>query len=156
MPFAPLRLHLESAINHLGDLDKQLIFIQKLDFSELGLKNALNPKLEQLETDVTASDDPVLQAEATDEQTRAFAFIEETILNKVAKDHFVDFKNYIAIPRLTSAGLIDEGSQLATELDSVGSRGLKIARELTALEVFQRWQKHAVVEKNIGVYQKAK
>jgi hypothetical protein len=156
VPFAPLKLHLESAINHLGDLDKQLIFIQKLDFSELGLKNALYSILEHVELDDAASKDPVLQSAATDDETRAFAFIKEIILNKVACDGFVDYKNYIAIPRQTSNDNKDESSQHATELDSVGSRGLKIARQLSALEVFQNWQKHAVVEKNIGVYQKAK
>jgi hypothetical protein len=173
IPFSPLSLHLESAIKHLNDTADYSIFIEKLDFSDIGLKNALkiNEAAELNKTDNLAGlqyeDDASEKSSSQDtkvsdaltsslkvsseDATAAHKYIERNIVERISAPAFIDYKTYIGIPR--------KGPQLkanTTVCDSANSRGLKVNRQFDAVELFQIWQTQSVVESNISVYTKAK
>jgi hypothetical protein len=173
IPFSPLNLHLESAIKHLHDTADYSIFIEKLDFSDVGLKNALKTnetaelnKTENLagvryENDVSEksfSEDTKVSDALTSSLkvsleggSAAHKYIERNIVELISAPAFIDYKTYIGIPR--------KAPQLtanATVCDSANSRGLKVNRQFDAVELFQIWQTQSVVESNISVYTKAK
>lgn len=173
VPFSPLNLHLESAIKHLNDLDDYSIFVEKLHFSAVGLKNArkINMTSGASQTDVPSGvrDDNLtleqrLNESASDkndlskstmrsspeDDSEAHRYIERNIVERVSVKAFVDYKTYIGIPRNKS-----DMAAGATICDSANSRGLKIARQFHAVELFQSWQNQSAVESSINIYIKA-
>ena len=173
IPYSPLSLHLESAIKHLNDTADYAIFIEKLDFSDVGLKNAYKmneaaefSKTENLagvlsESDASkksSSEDTKISDVSTsalkisvENELEAHKYIERNIVERISAPVFIDYKTYIGIPR--------NAQQLtanATVCDSANSRGLKVNRPFDVVELFQIWQTQSVVESNISVYTKAK
>ena len=173
IPFSPLSLHLESAIKHLNDTGDYVIFIEKLDFSDLGLKNAskTNEAAEFSKTEnlagVLSESDASIKSPSEDtkisdlwtssvkisaeNEPEAHKYIERNIVERISAPAFIDYKTYIGIPR--------NAQQLtanATVCDSANSRGLKVNRHFEVVELFQIWQTQSVVESNISVYTKAK
>lgn len=174
LPFSPLNLHLESAIKHLNDAQNYSIFIEKLEFSELGLKNAKeknaaqNQLSETTETqslssiqehkfspELSASEDSnnVVLSDAKpslEAGTESHKYIEDKIRGLIPTSTFIDYKTYIAIPRNATQLRLN-----ATVCDSANSRGLKLDRQFSTVELLLNWQKQSLVESNINVYIKA-
>ncbi|MFT5713273.1 MAG: hypothetical protein ACI9DQ_001685 [Glaciecola sp.] len=173
IPFSPLCLHLESAIKHLNDIADYAIFIEKLAFSDIGLKNAFKTNeiaefsqtknlagvLSESDTskksfseDTKKSDVPTSSLKiSVENESEAHKYIEHNITERISAPAFIDYKTYIGIPR--------NAQQLtanATVCDSANSRGLKVSRQFEVVELFQIWQTQSVVESNISVYTKAK
>jgi hypothetical protein len=173
IPFSPLCLHLESAIKHLNDIADYAIFIEKLDFSDIGLKNAFRTNeiaefsqtknlagvLSESDTSKKSfSEDTKKNHVSTsslkisaENESEAHKYIEHNITERISAPAFIDYKTYIGIPR--------NAQQLtanATVCDSANSRGLKVNRQFEVVELFQIWQTQSVVESNISVYTKAK
>ncbi len=174
VPFSPLNLHLESALKHLNDTSDYSIFIEKLEFSDVGLKNADNnyaasetakaETLSDVQNDILASvassnEDATNKSDvkpssskvSLEDESEAHKYIERNIVERISAKTFIDYKTYIGIPRNAS-----QLSANATICDSANSRGLKINRQFEAIEVFQMWQKQSAVESNIDIYLKAK
>jgi hypothetical protein len=168
IPFSPLSLHLESAIKHLDDIADYSIFIEKLDFSDVGLKSALKMndtvEVENTEnlTDVQYEDHTSENSSNEDIKTRdclassakvsiedvseAHKYIQHNIVEHISAKVFIDYKTYIGVPRCATR-LTDN----ATVCDSANSRGLKINRQFEVVELFHVWQTRSVVESNINV-----
>jgi hypothetical protein len=168
IPFSPLSLHLESAIKHLDDIADYSIFIEKLDFSDVGLKSALKMndtvEVENTEnlTDVQYKGHTSENSSNEDIKTRdclassakvsiedvseAHKYIQHNIVEHISAKVFIDYKTYIGVPRCATR-LTDN----ATVCDSANSRGLKINRQFEVVELFHVWQTRSVVESNINV-----
>lgn len=159
IPYSPLAIHIEWALKHLRDIHKYHIFIEKLLFSDIGLKNASSVLIDQssqkhrqnkgveMNTDIDESAD----AFVSETDSCSFNYIETNIVSKIKAPNFVDYKTYLAIPRNP---LLADVS--ATSLDSAGSRGLRVNRQFTAVELLLRWQGQRDVEKIMNVYMKAR
>ncbi|MBF7072352.1 DUF115 domain-containing protein [Glaciecola sp. MH2013] len=154
VPCAPCSLHVESALKHVQNTAKQFIFIEKLDFSEVGLK----PAYSEVNNKNVGENDGKEAATALRliPEPISAEFVNNQIISKLraicaASDFcFFDFKTYAAVPRDFNS---TEAS--ATVLDLAGSRGLRVNRPFTSIEFLLRWQKPALVEKNITQYMKA-
>jgi hypothetical protein len=169
IPFSPLNLHLESAIKHLNDANDYSIFIEKLEFSNFGLRNAsrgdtvsefekseVKPALqdEGVKTEYPSSDiSPVSTSSDKfpfENKSEAHRYIEQNIMERIYSPVFIDYNTYIGIPRN-----ILQASINATMCDSANSRGLNVNRQFNAVELLQTWQKQSVVDANINFYLKA-
>jgi hypothetical protein len=168
IPFSPLNLHLESAIKHLDDIADYSIFIEKLDFSDVGLKSAYKTsetaefgKTENLagvlnEGDISkksSSEDTQISDVSTSsqkislkEETEAHKYIERNIVELISAPVFIDYKTYIGVPRYAATPTAN-----ATVCDSANSRGLKVNRQFEVVELFHIWQTRSVVESNMSV-----
>jgi hypothetical protein len=154
-PCAPLALHLESALKHVHNAAKHFIFIEKLDFSESGSKPAYAEECSE-GADNELSDKKSSHSLNLSDSVVASEFVDKTVLSGLQSlstqqnFHFYDYKTYAAIPRAFC-----EPDESATLLDLAGSRGLKVNRPFTAVDFLLRWQKPALVEKNIIEFMKA-
>jgi hypothetical protein len=168
IPFSPLSLHLESAIKHLNDIADYSIFIEKLDFSDIGLKSAYktNEAAEFNQTEnlagvvnegdiskTSSSEDTQISDVSTPsqkisvkEETEAHKYIERNIVDLISAPVFIDYKTYIGVPRYAAKPAAN-----ATVCDSANSRGLKVNRQFEVVELFHIWQTQSVVESNMNV-----
>jgi hypothetical protein len=159
IPYSPLDIHIECALKHLRDIHKYHIFLEKLAFSDVGLKNAYSVLIEhrsqrhrqnrdaEMSTDIDESSDIIL----SETNPCSIDYIEKNIVAKVQGPSFIDYKTYLAIPRNSTLGHVS-----ATSLDSAGSRGLRVNRQFTAVELLLRWQGQRDVEKIMNIYMKAR
>ncbi|WP_412972735.1 6-hydroxymethylpterin diphosphokinase MptE-like protein [Glaciecola sp. MF2-115] len=164
IPYGPLHFHIDCALRHFWDMPKYRIFIEKHYFSELGAKNASKDCLAEHSSDEAQAKKVNAILDISD--TKAGEFIEAQVISGFDEDLFVNFKTYLALPRVQHAASekqqtheqeLDDKQKFdsATVLDQIGSRGLVVKRQFEASEVFRVWAKMRAVQKCIDAYMKA-
>jgi hypothetical protein len=162
IPYGPLQFHIDCALRHFWDMPDYRIFIEKHYFSELGAKNASKDCLAEDSSDEAQAKKVNAVLDISD--TKAGDFIQSHVIKGFEEEVFVDFKTYLALPRLQQAASEKQQAQevdntlkfdSATVLDHIGSRGLVVKRQFEASEVFRVWAKMRAVQKCIDAYMKA-